>query len=107
VLIKKGSAHKKRREESKGAKTKHAMDRRHYTDKLNEVLRPFDVCVKAPVHPQFADALNKGALNFVAQLHKLFETRRQNLLQRRIEREQRIASGLFLIKQTLENFVFF
>jgi malate synthase len=63
------------------------------TNKLNEKLSPFDVVIRAPVPPQFAETLNEEALIFVGKLHKLFENRRQELLRRRVEREQRLAQG--------------
>jgi malate synthase len=66
---------------------------RNITNQLNKELAPFDVVVRAPVTSQFAEVLNKEALIFVAKLHKIFESRRQDLLRRRIEREQRIAQG--------------
>jgi malate synthase len=66
---------------------------RNITNELNKEIAFFDVVVRAPVASQFAEVLNKEALIFVAKLHKIFEFRRQDLLHRRIEREQRIAQG--------------
>jgi malate synthase len=54
---------------------------------------PNGVQVHAPLHPRFDEILTPEALAFVAKLHRAFETRRQELLKKRIERQVRIDAG--------------
>ena len=49
--------------------------------------------IRAPLHPGFDRILDKGALNFVADLHRRFNARRLELLQQRHERQQQIDRG--------------
>ncbi len=54
-----------------------------------------EVRVVGPVTPEFADILTPPALDFVAALHREFNPRRLELLQRRAERQQAIDAGQF------------
>src|SRR5690349_12625216 len=49
--------------------------------------------VRATVTPEFAEIVTPEALNFVAALARQFEGRRQELLQRRIQRQAEIDAG--------------
>jgi len=49
--------------------------------------------VKAPITPEFAQILTPEAMSFVAKLARSFETRRQELLQRRVQRQAEIDAG--------------
>jgi malate synthase len=51
------------------------------------------VDIVAPLHPGFDRVLTADALNFVAGLHRRFNARRLELLQRRNERQQQINAG--------------
>lgn len=48
----------------------------------------------APVSPEYAEILTPDALQFVALLARMFENRRQDLLQRRVERQQELDAGI-------------
>ena len=54
---------------------------------------PAGVEIKAPVSPEFAQILTPEALALVAKLHRAFEPRRQELLQRRVARQAEIDAG--------------
>jgi malate synthase len=54
---------------------------------------PTGVQINAPLHPRFDEILTPEALAFVAKLHRAFESRRQELLKKRIERQARIDAG--------------
>ncbi|MCF8564951.1 malate synthase A [Alicyclobacillus tolerans] len=54
---------------------------------------PAGVEVLAPVSSQFAEILTPDALAFVAKLARTFDSRRQELLQKRHDREERIHAG--------------
>ena len=54
---------------------------------------PAGIAINAPMHPRFDEVLTPDALAFVAALHRAFESRRQELLKARVERQQRIDSG--------------
>ncbi|HZO74313.1 MAG TPA: malate synthase A [Ktedonobacteraceae bacterium] len=49
--------------------------------------------IKAPITPEFAQILTPEAMNLVAKLARSFETRRQELLQRRVQRQAEIDAG--------------
>ena len=49
--------------------------------------------VKAPVTAEFAEIVTPEALEFVAALARSFEGRRQELLQRRVQRQAEIDAG--------------
>ncbi|GAB4151588.1 MAG: malate synthase A [Candidatus Promineifilaceae bacterium] len=48
----------------------------------------------APVSPEYAEILTPDALHFVALLARMFENRRQDLLQRRVERQAELDAGI-------------
>jgi len=54
---------------------------------------PADVRITAPLHPGFSEILSHDALALVAQLHRAFDGRRQELLKARIARQARIDAG--------------
>ena len=54
---------------------------------------PAGVQINAPIQPGFETVLTPEALAFVAQLHRAFEPRRQQLLAARAERAQRLDAG--------------
>jgi malate synthase len=55
---------------------------------------PAGVQVNAPIHPRFDEILTHDALALVAKLHRAFEPRRQELLEKaRVERQARIDAG--------------
>ena len=49
--------------------------------------------IAAPISPEFAEILTPEAMNFVAKLARTFEGRRQELLQRRMQRQAEIDAG--------------
>ncbi|GAB7389096.1 malate synthase A [Bacillaceae bacterium] len=54
---------------------------------------PEGVKVTGPMQPGFAEILTRDALRFVAMLHREFNDRREQLLQRRKERQAEIDGG--------------
>jgi malate synthase len=54
-----------------------------------------DVRIVGRMTPEFAQILTEPALDFVASLHREFNLRRKQLLQRRAERQQAIDAGHF------------
>ena len=56
-------------------------------------LRPEAVVVLGEAHPAQAEILTDGALAFLADLHRRFDSRRQALLRARIERQARFDAG--------------
>ena len=54
---------------------------------------PAGVQITAPLQPGFDAILTHDALALVAKLHRAFETRRQELLKARVERQARIDAG--------------
>ena len=54
---------------------------------------PAGVQVNAPIHPRFDEILTHDALALVAKLHRAFNGRRQELLNKRVERQARIDAG--------------
>ncbi|BCL76230.1 malate synthase [Jeongeupia sp. HS-3] len=54
---------------------------------------PQGVEIHAPISPEFAAILTPEALAFVAKLHRAFEGRRQELLARRVLRQQELDAG--------------
>ncbi|HEX5613264.1 MAG TPA: malate synthase A [Burkholderiales bacterium] len=63
------------------------------TSSLRAPLPPAGVRVEAPVSQPFSEILTPDALSFVAMLHREFETRRQQLLARRAERQREFDAG--------------
>jgi malate synthase len=55
---------------------------------------PPGVALSGPVTPEFSQILTPEALSLVAKLHRRFETRRQELLARRAERQKQFDAGL-------------
>ncbi|KAJ3178859.1 hypothetical protein HDU85_005053 [Gaertneriomyces sp. JEL0708] len=51
------------------------------------------VSVLGPVKPQYADILSIQAQDFVATLHRAFNARRKELLQKRVEKQAQIDAG--------------
>src|SRR5438874_22757 len=49
--------------------------------------------ITAPVPPEFAEILTPEAINFVAGLSRAFEARREELLQKRVQRQAEIDAG--------------
>ncbi len=54
---------------------------------------PAGVEILAPIHPGFENILTHDALSLVAKLHRSFEGRRQELLKKRVARQQDIDAG--------------
>src|SRR6266516_3073545 len=54
---------------------------------------PAGVDIRGPVTPEFAEILTPDAMNFVATLNRTFAGRREELLQRRAQRQAEIDSG--------------
>ena len=54
---------------------------------------PAGMQINAPIEARFDEILTPDALAFVAKLHRAFETRRQELLKKRVERQARIDAG--------------
>ncbi|MDQ3327160.1 MAG: malate synthase A [Chloroflexota bacterium] len=54
---------------------------------------PEGVELRAPVPPDLAAILSFDALRFVAKLHRTFESTRQDLLRRRVERQAELDAG--------------
>lgn len=63
------------------------------TQDQNTSRYPEGLEVLGPVSSDLASVLTPEALNFVATLHRTFEGRRQDLLQRRMQRQEEIDSG--------------
>jgi malate synthase len=55
---------------------------------------PKDVSISGRITPEFAQILTPEALAFVAKLHRRFESRRQELLARRAERQAMFDTGV-------------
>ncbi len=55
---------------------------------------PQGVSISGQLTPEFSQILTPEALSFVARLHRQFETRRQELLARRAERQKQFDSGV-------------
>src|SRR5207302_2240998 len=55
--------------------------------------KPQDVTVTGRVTAQFAEILTPDALDFIAKLHRQFESRRQELLARRAARQREFDDG--------------
>lgn len=49
--------------------------------------------INAPLQPHYEEILSNEALEFLAKLHQRFNPRRLELLQKRVERQQRINAG--------------
>src|SRR5687767_6934517 len=54
---------------------------------------PQGVAISGPISKEFAQILSPEALGFVAKLHRSFESRRQELLARRAQRQKEFDSG--------------
>src|SRR5438128_9712769 len=57
------------------------------------VPKPQDITVTGRVTAQFAEILTSEALDFIAKLHRQFESRRQELLARRAARQKEFDAG--------------
>ncbi len=57
-------------------------------------IKPLGVTVTAPVADEWADILTPGALAFIAELHRTFESRRQQILARRAEVQEQLDAGV-------------
>src|SRR3989454_5799860 len=57
------------------------------------VPKPQDITVTGRVTAQFAEILTPEALDFIAKLHRQFESRRQELLARRVARQREFDAG--------------
>jgi malate synthase len=62
-------------------------------DRMNASTNKGSIHILAPLRPGFDQVLTTGALNFVADLHRRFNARRLELLQRRQARQQQIDGG--------------
>ena len=49
--------------------------------------------IKAPVSAEFAEILTPEALSFIAKLARAFESRREDLLQKRVQRQADLDAG--------------
>src|SRR5688572_27910151 len=54
---------------------------------------PQGISISGPISKEFAQILSPEALTFVAQLHRTFESRRQELLARRVARQKEFDAG--------------
>src|SRR6202008_2096996 len=54
---------------------------------------PQGVAISGPISKEFAQILSPEALGFVARLHRRFESRRQELLARRAQRQKEFDAG--------------
>src|SRR5574339_127240 len=54
---------------------------------------PQGVAISGPISKEFAQILSPEALGFVAKLHRKFESRRQELLARRAQRQKEFDAG--------------
>ena len=54
---------------------------------------PEGIEIRASVTPEYAEILTPDAMNFVAKLARAFEGRREELLQRRAQRQAEISAG--------------
>jgi len=59
----------------------------------NQQLYPEGVEITGPVTPAFAEILTPEALSFIAKLVRTFAARREELLQRRVQRQAEIDTG--------------
>src|SRR5438270_6560939 len=55
--------------------------------------KPQDITVTGRVTTQFAEILTPEALDFIAKLHRQFDSRRQELLARRAARQREFDDG--------------
>jgi malate synthase len=55
---------------------------------------PQGVAISGPISQEFAQILTPEALGFVARLHRMFESRRQELLARRAQRQKEFDAGV-------------
>ena len=58
-----------------------------------EAVVPDGVEIRGGMEPRFGEILNEAALAFLADLHRMFDGRRRELLQARAERQRRIDDG--------------
>ena len=54
---------------------------------------PQDVFINAPVTAEYEEILTREALAFVVELHRRFDARRRELLDRRAQRQRAIDAG--------------
>src|SRR2546428_8122812 len=57
------------------------------------MVKTADVEIRGSMGPRFAEVLTPAALEFLGRLHKEFEPRRQELLARRAEVQERLLAG--------------
>jgi len=62
-------------------------------DQTQSIAAPAGVVVRGPLEPRFAEILTPAALDFVAALHRKFNSRRAELLQARTARQARLSAG--------------
>ncbi|HTB68064.1 MAG TPA: malate synthase A [Steroidobacteraceae bacterium] len=62
-------------------------------DQTQSIAAPAGVVVRGPLEPRFAEILTPAALDFVAALHRKFNSRRVELLQARTARQARLSAG--------------
>jgi len=60
---------------------------------MKQNIFPEGVEITGEVTPEYAEILNRPALEFVAKLARRFESRRRELLARRVERQARLDTG--------------
>lgn len=60
---------------------------------MTDLKLPAGMTITAPVKPEYAEILTPEALAFVAELHRRFEPRRRELMEKREERQQRLDAG--------------
>ncbi|MGX9688147.1 malate synthase A [Deinococcus wulumuqiensis] len=60
---------------------------------MTDLKLPAGMTITAPVKPEYAEILTPEALAFVAELHRRFEARRRELMEKREERQQRLDAG--------------
>ena len=60
---------------------------------MTDLNLPAGMTINAPIKPEYAEILTPEALAFVAELHRRFEPRRRELMQKREERQQRLDAG--------------
>ena len=59
----------------------------------SQIVQPETIEIKGPVTAEFVEILTPDAMNFVATLVRAFADRREELLQRREQRQAEIDAG--------------
>jgi malate synthase len=62
-------------------------------NRIDPNVLPAGMQITGPIHPGFETILTTEALALVAKLHRAFDARRQELLQARVARQERIDAG--------------